>query len=409
MTILTGRGEAASTARPFAGLSRLIDPIEPAVFQRDYWERRPLLIQRNDPEYYADLLSLDDVDRLLSLTGVQLDNIRVVMNGKETPVSQLVEAGGNNSINVLEVLYDRYREGSTIVLNSLDQRWEPLQLLSRQLGAEMSARFQANIYLTPAGSQGFAPHYDTHDVFVAQVHGTKHWRLSSDPCELPLHGQPYDKSQPEPTPEQEFDLCAGDMVYLPRGTVHSATSNERASVHITVGVHPILYSTVFNEALRELFLTDVRFRRALPIAFATDSEPRRQAEATVRELLDVVHTSLSPSAMVDGSVRRAASISSPTLRHHLTDLEKLGELWVDTRLRRRTDTRYRITIDGDVVSLDFHNKGVQLPAAVADELRFVAERGVDGFTANEIPGDLDEPGRLVLVQTLLREGFLTLG
>ena len=34
-------------------------------------------------------------------------------------------------------------------------------------------------YLTPAGSQGFAPHYDDIEAFVLQLEGKKHWRLYS--------------------------------------------------------------------------------------------------------------------------------------------------------------------------------------------------------------------------------------
>ena len=32
-------------------------------------------------------------------------------------------------------------------------------------------------YLTPAGSQGFAPHYDDIDAFVLQLEGKKHWKV----------------------------------------------------------------------------------------------------------------------------------------------------------------------------------------------------------------------------------------
>ena len=34
-------------------------------------------------------------------------------------------------------------------------------------------------YLTPAGSQGFAPHYDDIDAFVLQLEGRKHWKVYS--------------------------------------------------------------------------------------------------------------------------------------------------------------------------------------------------------------------------------------
>ena len=34
-------------------------------------------------------------------------------------------------------------------------------------------------YLTPAGSQGFAPHYDDIEAFVLQLEGRKEWKLYS--------------------------------------------------------------------------------------------------------------------------------------------------------------------------------------------------------------------------------------
>ena len=33
------------------------------------------------------------------------------------------------------------------------------------------------MYLTPAGTQGFAPHYDDIEAFVLQLEGQKHWKV----------------------------------------------------------------------------------------------------------------------------------------------------------------------------------------------------------------------------------------
>lgn len=404
MTLLADRAKAAN-ARPSFDLSHLIHPVDPTVFRRDHWEREPLLVRREDPDYYADLLTLDDVDQVLTLSGIGLERVRVVVAGKETPISALRGSGHN----VLETLYERYRGGSTVVLNALEQRWEPLHRLSRMLGGELSARLQMNIYVTPAGNQGFGPHYDMHDVFVAQVHGAKHWRIAGQPYELPLNGQPYDKSQPDPEPDDEFDLRAGDLLYLPRGTVHWATANEHTSVHITIGVHPVLYSQLVERAVKELFAEDVRFRRALPIGFATDPDARPPAEDLLGELVELLRNRLSPRDMVADAVRRATSISLPALRHHLTDLEDLDRIGPDTRVRRRPDLRFTLTVDDESVCLDFHDKTIRLPAHVADEVRYVSNSNGEGCSAASIPGELDQAGRLVLITTLVREGFLTRG
>jgi ribosomal protein L16 Arg81 hydroxylase len=410
MTTLADREQAALTARPVPGLSQLIYPIDVATFQREYWERRPLVVHREDPGYYAGLFTLDDLDQVLSLTNLLQDNIRVVMNGKETQVSELVNAVGRNGrTNALEELYARYRDGSTIVLNALEERWEPLLRLARKLGNELSARLQMNIYLTPASAQGFAAHFDTHDVFVAQAYGTKQWRTATGSPVLPLYGQKYDKSQPTPDPELEFDLRAGDIAYLPRGTIHWATSNATASVHITIGVHPVLYAQAVQDAVSKLCADDVRFRRGLPVGFASDDDLRAEAERAFTELIDALRLGLRPEDLIGSAVNRATSMALPALRHHLTDLEELGELWLDTKVRNRPDQRVSITVADEEARLEFNNKTVNLPAHVADELRYIAGRGDARFTANDIPGDLDEPGRVVLIQTLVREGLLTFG
>ena len=42
-------------------------PIKPSVFFRDYWEKKPLLIQRSDPTYYADkLMRKSDIETWVS-------------------------------------------------------------------------------------------------------------------------------------------------------------------------------------------------------------------------------------------------------------------------------------------------------------------------------------------------------
>jgi hypothetical protein len=338
-----------------------------------------------------------------------LDGIRVVVDGKETPVSELGKRGRNGLTHSLEALYDHYRSGSTIVLNSLGDRWAPLQRMAAALGTDCSARFQVNVYLTPGGNaQGFKPHYDTHDVFIAQVYGSKRWRLYGSSYELPLRDRPHDKSVPEPPLEREIVLTTGDMLYLPRGTVHAASTNQTASVHLTLGVHPVLWSTAFRDAMSELFADDVRFRRGLPLGFAQQPEGRRAVEETFAELLEAMRQQLSPFAMTRDAVRHATSISSPVLRHHLTDLEDLATVGLHTRVRRHAALQWNLTVTNEQLELDFHNKTIRLPAHVAAEVAFVAEAGPGGLTAHDIPGDLDSAGRLVLVQTLVREGFLTL-
>lgn len=48
-----------------------------------------------------------------------------------------------------------------------------LSLLQEYFGCFVGA----NVYLTPPGSQGFAPHYDDIEAFIMQLEGSKEWRI----------------------------------------------------------------------------------------------------------------------------------------------------------------------------------------------------------------------------------------
>ena len=47
-----------------------------------------------------------------------------------------------------------------------------------------------------------------------------------------------------------------------------------------------------------------------------------------------------------------------------------------------------------------------MPAYTKPDLQFICE--ANEFRAADLPGAMDDAGRLVLVQTLIREGFLTI-
>ncbi|MFI9330491.1 cupin domain-containing protein [Kitasatospora sp. NPDC052868] len=389
----------------YFGLARLLHPLNVATFREENYEKKPLLIRHDDPSYFAELLTLSDVDRALHTSGNDLSDFRVVVDGKETPVAEL---GAGSTLTAVERIYDRYRAGSSLVLNGIQDRFPALNQLMRALGAEISARININTYLTPAGARGFKPHYDMHDVFIVQVHGTKRWQLFGAPLPLPLRSQPYDRSAPEPTqPVSEFELHAGDVLYLPRGTVHAGTSTDEASLHLTIGIHPILWSNVVAEALQSLFERDVAYREALPFGFLGNPDLERHVEERIAELFAELPRKVSAEDELRRTVKAGVALNPPSLEGHLDDLELLDRIEKDTEVRRRISLQWSLETGAEAVQLHFHGKTVRLPAHVVDEVRFTAERHSGVFTAATIPGELDEPGRLVLVRTLVKEGFLT--
>ena len=396
------------------GLARLIDPISQQEFEEEYLDRKPLYIGRSDEKYYADLLTFDDLDRLLSLSGPDFDTVRVVSRSIDTFVPGS-DGRRHEAANRLESIYRHYREGSTLVLNSVNERLEPLKELEHALHTQLNAGFEMNVYLTPGGqAQGFKPHYDTHDVFVLQVYGTKKWQLYGRPFPMPLPMPAQEFSALGPSlnvpaeAEREIEMQPGDLLYLPRGTVHAATSNETATAHLTIGAHRPLWFPLIQEALFELAAQDVRLRCALPVGFNRSPEALEETTGLLRELLGTLLAGIRPERIVTGAAARTTFITSPNLRGHLTDLEQVGSITADTVFYRRPGIRYNVGVSGDLIKLEFHNKTVKLPVVIAPVVQYLVNGDPNGFTVDDMPAGLPLEPRLEIVRTLLREGFLTL-
>ncbi len=149
-------------------------------------------------------------------------------------------------------------------MQGLHLNWTPLARFCRALEAELGHPAQANSYYTPRRSQGFAVHHDTHDVFVLQVAGEKHWRVYDPLWELPLKQQRWSSAMGEPGPAVlELTLRAGDTLYLPRGWLHDALTSETDSLHVTIGVNLHTWVDAVRAALDECE-EDVEFRRSVP-------------------------------------------------------------------------------------------------------------------------------------------------
>ena len=178
-------------------------------------------------------------------------------------------------------------------------------------------------------------------------------------------------------------LGPGDTLYLPRGWLHEARTSDVDSLHLTVGINVYTWLDAFRDALSDVE-DELGFRRSVDegLGSATCSS-----------------CSASGSAASDVSRRKAARLERrrrPVLDGQLSQLRELDSLTADTELERRPSALAAVEEDDEAIALVFHGKRLLLPARLAEEAASSAE--VEGaFSAAELPGQLDEAGRLVLV------------
>ena len=397
-------GPAFSTPSDRPALARVVGDVE--TFAQETWGRRPLLRSASDPQGFTDLLTEEVVDELLAERGLRTPFLRVAKDGSTLAHAAFTAPGGVGAGIADQVSDDKltglFAGGSTLVLQALHRVWPPIIEFCQQLAADLGHPVQANAYVTPPQNQGFDDHYDVHDVFVLQVAGRKKWSIHAPVHPSPLRDQPWTdrrdavREAAGREPVLEAVLEPGDVLYLPRGYLHSATALGGVTVHLTLGIHTWTRYTVAEElvalALDQL-ADDEEARASLPLG--TDLAPARlDADLVTAKLRDALDR-LDPQDLADRlrarrrSAQRAAPVG-PLAQHALAT-----SLADDTALRLRDHLDARLD-DGTVTSRAGAVSVDGVPAAVIERL---------------LAGDVVEAGDLGLstARTLVEAGLVVAG
>jgi ribosomal protein L16 Arg81 hydroxylase len=396
--------QSARSASDGASIPWLVAPIEPEDFFKHYWEKQPLVIEREAPAYYESLLTLQDVDRILACSSIRPPEITLVKNGKNIPLGVLHTNDLITQPVMHDALFEQYRDGATLILQFLHERWQPLATLSANVANQLSAAMQANVYVTPKNAQGFARHYDDHDVFVLQVAGQKRWQIDNEPTVyLPKHEPPQKAALSKSGSCRTFVLRQGDCAYIPRGWAHEAASTDVSSIHVTLGVNSLTWADVLRRAV-ETACTGKLLRESLPPGFATDQARLAEAEQKMTVHVRRFVASLNPAHLVNEAAIIARRGGETPSLGRLRDLDLAAIISDSTKIRRRLEVYHRVEHEEERSRLYFHGRLMTFPAHVAPDLDFISS-AVE-FTPAELPGDLDHNGRMVFLSRLVEEGFL---
>jgi lysine-specific demethylase/histidyl-hydroxylase NO66 len=382
-----------------AALARCLEPVATDAFFAEHWEQRPLVVPRNEPGRFDDLLSVSDVERLVCSTAIRYPAFRLVREGGQLDVGAYTadvpwRPAFTKTADVPQVLAE-WEAGATIVLQALHVNWLPLAVFCRQLEEAIALPVQANSYFTPRGSQGFGVHHDTHDVLVLQVAGEKRWLLYEPLLELPLKHQRYSRTLGEAgEPSDEVVLRAGDTLYLPRGWLHQAETSDTDSLHLTIGINAYTWLDAAKAALGPL-----EHEPDLRHGVAADGDEAADG------LAERLRAQLTPEAVERRRRRRFLDTRRPIREDGLSQLRALERLDIGTPVERRSTVIADLEEGADGVALVFEGKELRFPEhARAEVLACFEAEGP--FRPSELPGSLDEAGRLVLVRRLVLEGFL---
>lgn len=399
-------------------LEDLLAPTTPEAFFRESWEKAPHVIARSAQDHYAGLLSLQDVDQMIAFSRPKFSDQNAFLAAappRSTYVRGLLSdqpslsPSTNPGIAELRQVFD---SGKSVVIMGMHQRWPAVASMCRNLEMVFHCPVHANMYLTPAGAQGFSAHYDPHEVFILQLEGVKHWRLYERTELLPLAS---DKVVPPRMPlgvARDVCLKPGDLLYIPRGHVHDAHTTDTFSLHLTVGINVYRWADLLHHALAWASRRESRFRESIP-GGALPGGVLAGGNAGLKQQFEKLLAALSDSAQGDRLFEEAAgslahqffgqlSMLPGTQFSSSVDLDQIGP---ETVLEKQPQTICCVLENDEGVAIEFPGNRVSGPSRIASALRFVASTPC--FAVRDLPGELNAQAKVVLARRLIREGLLT--
>ncbi len=387
--------------------SRLIEPVGTEAFFAEYWEERPLLLQQRGTSHYDSLLSIEDLEEFISQADARYPAIRLAKSGAFFPpeaYTRDVRYGDEifRGVPDVERIFAEYSSGASVTLPALHRSWPPLNRLCMQMEAELDHSVHTNAYLTPAGVAGFTPHYDTHEVFVLQIAGRKRWKVYPPPLPLPHRSQVFSPEQYTlpAQPLMQFELGAGDLLYLPRGYVHTTTTAEHFSAHLTIGVTVYTWADLLSEVVQDAIGKE-EFRRALPPGFVHRPDQHSAVSERFKQLFGALARDADIDALTDGFARRIRAAQPRRSARFQAQMERIGPR---TQLRVVPGRDYRVTSEGTELILEIDGRRVRLQSAVAPALQAICR--ANDFTPDSLPQTISLDARLALVRFLEGLGFL---
>jgi ribosomal protein L16 Arg81 hydroxylase len=376
-------------------------------FLKQFYEKSFLHVNGRRNDYFTSMFSRRAAEIVLWQQESRIPSfVRIHNDG-----SDIAAPRSTSSLNFSKWAYDAYSSGASIIINNLEDYHLPLLAFTRELEEFFSSRVSASAYLTPEQARAFRVHFDTHDVLILQVEGAKHYRLFRNARSpyLPIQRQSYTIANGDVgEPSDTIILRPGDLLYIPRGLIHAAHTDDTYSLHLSIGLHPLKVADLISTCVELAAEQNGSLRESLNI-----SDPK--VPGLVEKIANLLGVRLTMESLLARQRQRFAASLRPLPGHQLGRAEFAGRLTLDDWVQRTPGAVISTAIFEDTLQLNFPGLGVvrdentlpnriEAPAAVGPTVQFIAGRRT-AFQVSELP-NLTDNSKLVLAKSLIRQGLL---
>jgi 50S ribosomal protein L16 3-hydroxylase len=221
----------------------LLGALSPQQFMRRHWQKKPLLIRRAVPDM-RPLLSRDQLFALAGQDGQESRLVQQQQGGKKGGWQMRRGPFARRALPALKT------PGWTLLLQGMDLQHEAVHQLLQQFAFVPQARLDDVMISYASDGGGVGPHFDSYDVFLLQAHGRRRWRIGRQ-SDLSLRPDVPLKILANFTPQQEFLLEPGDMLYLPPRWAHDGIAEGECMTY-SVGFRAPSQGELARELLQRL-------------------------------------------------------------------------------------------------------------------------------------------------------------
>lgn len=393
-------------------VERLLSPIAPDQFLAEFYEQKPLLLGGRPDTFYLNVYSTPMLEHTLWRHERSLANfVRLHKSGHNIDPPKSL-----GRFDFFGWVIAEYQDGATIIVNNLEDYEPALARFIRPLEHYFRGRVSVSAYASPRAASAFSPHFDTHDVMILQVEGSKTFNLYEGVGpELPLISQARRICKEElKAPADAASLAAGDFLYMPRGLVHDAKTSSLPSLHLSLGIHPLSVGRLIGSAVERATEHSLALRRT------ASADPRSDSYHQVRQLLAALSETTGAEISIENLLEQwhakliASQRSLPGKR--LSGKDQEHALSIESVVSRAEGATCIVLVDDRCAAIAFPGIGVvrddrqmplriELPIAAASALRFIANHP-DRFFIRDIPDCLSNSSKVMLTKRLISEGLL---
>jgi len=257
-------------------------------FLNSVWGRSHLHLSGVDPARFKSLVTLEQLDQILSYDSTRPPYLRLFKAGQLVDIDEYTYRGSVARQEVTGLLdqqrlMELFDDGSTIVLDSI-HHWIPeIRELCFGLQEELGGAGRATAFITPPHEFGLDLHADAYEIFVLQIAGSKEWSLYPRLDPVPREGLNLDRDDFADVAPDVVVLEEGDLLYVPWGTPHSVKPIGTLSAHVSIAVNFPTWADILSQAL-EYLLADEGLNGAAHLRPGTEQALAAELKARLDNL-----------------------------------------------------------------------------------------------------------------------------